>query len=176
MIVETSSHVSGRRNLLPKCQSRLSRVYPFLRYFRKGYLRRCWRFISRFAGVYLVFGSFRQEWRISACSHQISLGSCVLFRSGKTDPVQFKGRFKQGHFCLQNQALCKQFSPLEYSLEKGKLVFQSLSETPFKPDWVSFCTPYSCRSLLARVQCTGAYLGFHHFRSAHCFFHMLGRV
>ena len=57
----------------------------------------------------------------------------VYLRSGETDPVQFKG-------------LCKQISPLRYrifrSLEKGKFVFQkSLSKTPFKPDWVSFCTP-----------------------------------
>ena len=41
---------------------------------------------------------------------------------------------------------CKPFSPLNYrtfrSLEKGKFVFQkSFSETPFKPDQVSFCTP-----------------------------------
>ena len=41
---------------------------------------------------------------------------------------------------------CKQFSPLRYgsftSLETGKFVSQkSLSETPFKPDRVSFCTP-----------------------------------
>ena len=47
---------------------------------------------------------------------------------------------------LVKWAFCKQFSPLRYrtliSLEKGKFVFQkSLSETPFKPDQVSFCTP-----------------------------------
>ena len=67
-------------------------------------------------------------------------------RSGKTDPVQFKWVFKQGPFCIKKWAFCKQMSPLRYrtfrSLEKGKCVFQkSLSETPFKPDRVSFRTP-----------------------------------
>ena len=67
-------------------------------------------------------------------------------RSGKTDPVQFTGRFKQGPFCLKKWVFCKQFSLLRYrifrSFRKGKFVFQkSLSETPFKPDRVSFCTP-----------------------------------
>ena len=46
---------------------------------------------------------------------------------------------------LIKMGVCKQFSPLRYrmfiSLEKDKFVFQtSLSETPFKPDRVSFCT------------------------------------
>ena len=55
-------------------------------------------------------------------------------RSGKTDPVQFKGVFTQVSFCLQKRAFCKQFSPLRYrifiSLEKGKLVFQRHSPKP----------------------------------------------
>ena len=70
----------------------------------------------------------------------------TFVRSGKTDPVQFNRAFQIGPFWLVKWAFCKQFSPLRYrifrSLEKGKFVFQtSLSETPFKPDRVSFCTP-----------------------------------
>ena len=55
-----------------------------------------------------------------------------------------KGAFQQGPFCLQKWAFCKQLSPLRYRtfISLGKFVFQkSLSETPFKPDQVSFCTP-----------------------------------
>ena len=66
-----------------------------------------------------------------------ALISLILSGVGKTDPVQFKGRFKQGSFCLLRWALYKQFSHLRYrifiSLEKGKFVFQkSLSEAPKK--------------------------------------------
>ena len=54
-------------------------------------------------------------------------------------------------FAYKKWAVCKQFSPLRcrifISLKKGKFVCQtSLSErteTPFKPDRVSFCTPNS---------------------------------
>ena len=65
----------------------------------------------------------------------------MFVRSGKTDPVQFKGRFKQGPFFVayKNGRFASGFLSLRYrsfaSLEKGKLVFQkSLSETPYKPE------------------------------------------
>ena len=57
-----------------------------------------------------------------------------FFRGGKTDSVQFKGRFAQRPFCLQNWAFCRQFSPLRYrifiSLEKATLSFKSPSPKP----------------------------------------------
>ena len=69
----------------------------------------------------------------------------VQVRSGKTDPVQFKGVFKQGPFAYKNGRFASSFLLLGIGLfiglEKSKFVFQeSLSETPFTPDQVSFCT------------------------------------
>ena len=68
----------------------------------------------------------------------LRVGPSKFFRSGKTDPVQFKGHFRQGPSCFSKWSLCKQMSPLRArifrSLEKGKFVFQkSLSKTPLKP-------------------------------------------
>ena len=60
----------------------------------------------------------------------------VVIRSGKTDPVQFKGLLKQGPFflLLEIWAFCKQFSPLGYrtfmSLTKANLSFKSPSPKP----------------------------------------------
>ena len=57
-----------------------------------------------------------------------------------------KGVSTRALFAHKNGFFCKQFPPLRYrtfrSLEKGKFDLKSsLSETPFKPDRVSFCTP-----------------------------------
>ena len=68
-------------------------------------------------------------------------------RSRKIDPVQFKGFFlNKALFAYKNGRCASSFllsgCRTFISLEKGKFVFQkSLSETPFKPDRVSFCTP-----------------------------------
>ena len=44
--------------------------------------------------------------------------ACTMSRKSgaekKTDPVQFEGPFKQGPFCFQKWAFCKQISPLRY--------------------------------------------------------------
>ena len=70
----------------------------------------------------------------------------------ENDPVQFKGFFKQGPFCLYKWAFCKRFLLLGigfYKPQKCKFVFQkSPSETPFKPDRVSSCTPKLTRPKL----------------------------
>ena len=61
-----------------------------------------------------------------------------------------KGFLNRTLFAYKNGRFASSFSLLRYrtflSLEKGKFVFQkSLSETPSKPDRVSFCTLNSCR-------------------------------
>ena len=77
----------------------------------------------------------------------LSLCGSKKIRSGKLTRSSLKGFFcNRVLFAYTKCALCKHFSPLRcrafISLEKGKLVFQKcLSETPFKPDRVSFCTP-----------------------------------
>ena len=67
-------------------------------------------------------------------------------RSGETDP--FKGRFQQGLFAYKNVRFASSFLLLRIGFleaskkQISKFVFQkSLSETPFKPDRLSFCTP-----------------------------------
>ena len=74
--------------------------------------------------------------------------SKVVLKSGveKLTRSSLKGVLNRALFAYKNGRFWKQFSPLRYrmfrSFEKGKFVFQkSLSETPFKPDRVSFCTP-----------------------------------
>ena len=63
----------------------------------------------------------------------LPLKKCPLVRSGKTDPVQFKGVFKEGDFLL-SKMFCKQFSPLRYRtficLKKANLCFKSPSPKP----------------------------------------------
>ena len=78
---------------------------------------------------------------------QVSVGF-GLFTSGveKLTGSSFKGVFKQGPFAYKNGRFASSFFPLRYrifiSLESGKFVFQTfLSETPFKADRVSSCTP-----------------------------------
>ena len=122
--------------------------------------------ISRFPNIYSVY-FFQFGRRQKICVFLLAafpwqgrgdsdrkLGFSIQFtiRSGKTDPVQFKGFFlNRALFACKKWAFCKQFSPLRYrtfiSLKKGKFVFQkSLSETPFKPDGSVFALP-----ILARI-------------------------
>ena len=53
---------------------------------------------------------------------------CPKVRSGKTDPVQFKWRSKQGPLCLQKMVFCMQlFSSKAYDFYKRKLPQADLS-------------------------------------------------
>ena len=86
---------------------------------------------------------FRRQNRASlySCSSDFDWFS---FRSGNLTQSSLKGfLIKQGPFLRVKMCVLQQFSALRYrifiSLEKGKFVFQkSLSESPCKPDRVSF--------------------------------------
>ena len=101
-------------------------------------------------------GGFDEKWRKWRFTFYPQKQGVVLPRARKPTKItkmagvpQTKPGFTKNRVfatLIYNGAFCKQFSPLRYgtfiSLEKGKFVFQkSLSETPFKPDRVSFCTP-----------------------------------
>ena len=71
-----------------------------------------------------------------------------FFQEWKMTRFSLKGFFKQGPFCLWKWAFCKQSSPLRKRIFIGlDKKAKSLSETPFKPDRVSFCTPSFYRGL-----------------------------
>ena len=82
---------------------------------------------------------------------------CLRIRSGKTDPIQFKGVYKQALFAYKNGRFCKQFSPLRYRTFIRQIVFKkSLSETPLNRTGSVFALSMRKCFRVSRIQDFGA--------------------
>ena len=92
---------------------------------------------KQFGPIEFMFSFFfvaSHESRTAGGTYDLEFGSLSFLRSGKTDPVQFKGRFNRAPFACKNGRFASSFLPLgvgrRRSLEKGKFVFQMPSPKP----------------------------------------------
>ena len=86
-------------------QNALRRYRTFVQQFLDFFIGRVFDFFfSRFS-----FPGLSTDWPVATKGGHLKLGRLKMFRSGKTDPVQFKGRFKHNPFCLQNGRFATSF-------------------------------------------------------------------